>query len=584
MVRLGLLLFLCAGAWYVLAPAANVTGNPSPDREAEFKNKLLMQQAMERARFLLVQQSDAKQAVQVLEENISRINGNTAYLMLLRDAYRAYIRDLHLGNQGPLAQKYVDRLSILDGKAATDPHLRPEVSSAEVRIPPGAANASPTLQSKQEDVNSGVRSKVLAQLAQETPKKHGPLVDLIKKGLRPSAVRAKVEEDPFDPAYEMDRPTAVAPDKTVVARNYLAQAEEEFSQRRFGPARLLFEKAFAVDQGAVEPSRDRWAYCKLSHVVEQLNGANLGKEALPALQREVETAIALAPRLGDTGKWLLRELEQRQKGAPASGSANDHDPVAVQHYGQSQGWQVAETPHFRVFHNQPRDFVEQVAQVAERTRRYMFRKWFGGEARWESKCDLFLYANAEEYTRQTGVATGSPGHSRIESDPSGARVVSRRMDLHCDNPAMLHAVLPHETTHVVLAGMFGHFQVPRWVDEGIAVLAEPEDKVNLHKRNLIRCQRESTLFAARELLALQDYPPPRRISAFYAQSVLLVEFLSRQKSPTVFSDFVRDGLREGYEASLRKHYGYRDFNDLEERWNQYVVAEINRLNPSVAGR
>ena len=35
---------------------------------------------------------------------------------------------------------------------------------------------------------------------------------------------------------------------------------------------------------------------------------------------------------------------------------------------------------------------------------------------------------------------------------------------------MLEAILPHETTHVVLAGMFGNHDVPRWVDELFAGL------------------------------------------------------------------------------------------------------------------
>ena len=45
-------------------------------------------------------------------------------------------------------------------------------------------------------------------------------------------------------------------------------------------------------------------------------------------------------------------------------------------------------------------------------------------------------------------------------------------------------MLPHEATHVVLAGQFGDQPVPRWADEGMAVLTEPRDKIDRHLRNL----------------------------------------------------------------------------------------------------
>ena len=41
------------------------------------------------------------------------------------------------------------------------------------------------------------------------------------------------------------------------------------------------------------------------------------------------------------------------------------------------------------------------------------------------------------------------------------------MDLHCDDANMLVGVLPHETTHVVLAGRFGRHLVPRGSDQGV---------------------------------------------------------------------------------------------------------------------
>jgi hypothetical protein len=291
--------------------------------------------------------------------------------------------------------------------------------------------------------------------------------------------------------------------------------------------------------------------------------------------------MTLAPSLEKTGKWLLGEIEGRRGALGKSGPVAAAD-VAVRHLARDpRGWEVAETASFRILHKQPRELVEQVARVAERTRVEMQRKWFGGSEAWSPKCDLYLYATAQDYGRATGQATNSPGHSRIETDPGTGRVVSRVIHLHCEAPAaLLSSVLPHEATHAVLHGQFGKQPVPRWADEGMAVLTEPAEKRELHRRNLARCKGE--LFAVQELMQLPDYPPARRISAFYAQSVSLVDYLCALRGPQTFAQFLRDGLREGYEPALRRHYNIQGFADLQGRWGQHVAADLAGRPATVA--
>ena len=123
----------------------------------------------------------------------------------------------------------------------------------------------------------------------------------------------------------------------------------------------------------------------------------------------------------------------------------------------------------------------------------------------------------------------------------------------------------------VLAGNFGPYAVPRWADEGLAVLSEPVAKIEQHRMNVTKAAREQKLFTVHELIHLNDYPEPRRLEAFYAQSVMLVDFLAQKKGPTVLVQFIRDGLKEGYEGSLRRHYDM-DFTTLDRD-----VAQIFRL-------
>jgi hypothetical protein len=503
MAKDGLLGTVCAGA-VVLAlapvPFLHATGE---DRGNAVLASLAVQKALQQGCDHL-QHGDARSAVYVLEGQLSQINGNPAYLALLANAYRTYIKELKQNNQEGDAQRYQQRLQVLDPGAAID---EPARRAAAPPVP--AAKAEPKV-------------RLLAEDEKQTEAKQKTAVGL------------------------------------------LARAEQEFAARHYREAAALFEQAHQADQNSTRDSRERWAYCKLARIVEQLNQPSGNAASLQELEGEVRSAQQLAPRL-DYARVVLGEIEKRR------GTVGP--VISVQHFERaSDGWARVETKNFRVFHNQSRELAEQTARVAEKTRSEMGQKWFGGlKEDWNPRCDIFLHATSRDYSRVTGVATNSPGHSSIRSE--GSRVTGRRIDLHCDDtPNMLAAVLPHEATHVVLAGNVGEQAVPRWADEGIAVLTEPREKIDRHLKNLVRCKQENGLFSVRQLITLNDYPEPRQISAFYAMSVSLVEFLSTQKGPQVLPQFLREAPKIGWEQALTKYYGFRNFDELQQSWSRQAFA------------
>jgi tetratricopeptide (TPR) repeat protein len=519
MARDGLFALLCAALMSTLAPMTSIAAAAGDDRDGAIATTLEVQTALQQAREHLLH-GDSRDAVYVLESHLARINGNRAYLDLLAQAYSGYIKELRLANQEEQAQKYLKRLCILD---------------------PGAALADTPAH------NAGPAQPAPVSQPVAPPAKSNPKIRL--KG-------------PDEQSTDTHR------DNKAAARELVFRAEREFGDRHYPEAERLFDRAHQADSASTEASRERWAYCKLHAVVDQLNQPLPGDPAWNHLEQEVRQALELAPRL-NYGKELLSEIDKRRHGSTEAAPA----AVSVRHGDcNSAGWYVAETANFRIYHRQSRELAEQVAQVAEKTRTEMQRKWFGETtAEWSPKCDIFLHATAQEYSQETGVPADSPGHSTFRTE--GGRVVGRRIDLHVDNRNMLAYVLPHEATHVVLAGQFGGQNVPRWADEGMAVLSEPRDKVEAHLRNLTRCRQDRQLFQIRELMQMNDYPDRRLISAFYAQSVSLVEFLSSRHGPQVFARFLRDGLRDGYETALQRHFGYRDFDELQQCWERYASAE-----------
>ncbi len=126
--------------------------------------------------------------------------------------------------------------------------------------------------------------------------------------------------------------------------------------------------------------------------------------------------------------------------------------------------------------------------------------------------------------------------------------------------------MPHELTHVILADCFLGRLVPRWIDEGVALLADPTEKQLRHKAEMEQAVADRSAFRVIELLTLEDYPAGNRWGAFYGQSLSLVEYLTKQRSTNDFIHFVQLSFDKGYDASLREVYGLADVAALERSW------------------
>lgn len=556
----GFFALCCASAVLMATPSGTASAATPEDKDQAIHATLAVQTAIQQAREFLLR-NDFRSAVYALEGQLSRINGNRQYLSMLQEAYRGYIKELRLARQEVQAQVYLDRLRILDPGAALDKALTGPAAVAaalgnqtQTKAPAAVASSGSA---------TGARNANMAAPA--------------------GTIRLKGDEetdDPFHPSRALTKPNATPTLSAAKAKELLARAEQEFESRRYREARILYDQVHREDRSLIEGSRERWAYCKLSHVVEQMNQATPNQPLPEDLENEVRLALNLAPRLQDHGHSVLSELQKRR--------SQFIDPtvvaIPVKHVERNAaGWAGVETVNFRVFHNQPRDVAEKAARVAEATRIAMQRRWFGAIGPdWNPKCEVYLHATAEEYSRVTGVPTTSPGHSSIQQE--AGRVVSMKIHLHCDNPNLLTAVLPHEATHAVLAGQFGDQMVPRWADEGMAVLSEPRDKIDRHLQQLPKCRQEGTLLRLRDVMTLNDYPDPRYITAFYAQGVSVVDFLTKEKGTQLFSEFLREGMRIGYEPALLRFYNFRGFEELEQRWMQFAFGSAGSAGTMARGQ
>jgi hypothetical protein len=241
-------------------------------------------------------------------------------------------------------------------------------------------------------------------------------------------------------------------------------------------------------------------------------------------------------------------------------------------------WHVHESANFRVYHVDAAA-AAQASQTAEEVRSKQAKRWgsIATRSTWSPKCDIYLYPTPKDFAQMTGQPETSPGFSTMGIN--GNRIIARRVNLRADHPQLLTAILPHEVTHVVLADLFTEKQIPRWADEGMAVLAEPVSEQIGRANDLAVPLEQGRLFKLSELMAI-DYPNAESWGLYYAQSVSLTQFLVEQSTPEQFVSFVRAAQREGVEQALRELYHIEGFPDLETRWRNYARRQIATVTAS----
>lgn len=512
------------------------------DTDAKFQKILAVQKALLEGQDHF-KKGNYQAAVFVLEAQIASIDGNKEYLQLLHNAYQGHIRDLQAKGLTEEISKYEKRLQILDSgitQGAKSGTVAPVSAPAPA---PATAPASTIASALSKFV---VPTKVVEQpkTAQDAPK-----------------VRGKIEDANEDNPFSFTNTQ-----RYHDARLRLDQAEKEFAGKNFRLASKLYEESYRLEPKVMPQSVERWAYCRLYSVVEAMNQKQNAKLD-PQWENEIRVSLSMAPQLQSFGNTLLANIDQRKQ---EIGATNPLQPsaavVEVKHTGPYQGnWYLAETKNFRVWHHLNQADATQVAKSSEACRVEAAMKWFGAVGNdWTPICEIYLHPTAQEYSKSTGAPVASPGHTTLKTE--GIRVLSRRIDLHTDEANMMTGVLPHETTHVVLAGRMGDQPVPRWADEGMAVLSEPKNRIQKHLDNLPKHARENTLFHVSRLMQMADYPEPKLVGPFYAQSVSLVDYLTRLKGPQAFGEFMKDGLKNGYESALSRHYSIQSYNDLNQSW------------------
>jgi hypothetical protein len=219
------------------------------------------------------------------------------------------------------------------------------------------------------------------------------------------------------------------------------------------------------------------------------------------------------------------------------------------------------TPNFVVEAPTP-DAARAVAEHAEACRKQIAVQWLGKELpAWPTPCPVKVKLTGGEAGGLT-----SFGFAR-------GKVADQEMSVEGRLDRILSSAIPHEVTHTIFAAFFGG-PMPRWADEGASLLSEDLRERRRHdKITLDLISRHGELPLGR-LFRVEDYPSD--LMGFYGQGYSASRFLVEMGGKPRFLQFVRDGLRLGWDPATKTHYGLADVRELDRAWRSWHKVVVAR--------
>jgi len=132
----------------------------------------------------------------------------------------------------------------------------------------------------------------------------------------------------------------------------------------------------------------------------------------------------------------------------------------------------------------------------------------------------------------------------------------------------------HELTHLVVHQMIDTplGELPRWLDEGLAMYAEGELEPS-YQRALAQAVREGHLITLRSLSS--SFPTDSKLAHLsYAQSYSLVEFILEEHGREAMSQLLRIFAEGAYQDDALKEALGLDVEGLDAAWRKWVEARL----------
>ncbi len=216
------------------------------------------------------------------------------------------------------------------------------------------------------------------------------------------------------------------------------------------------------------------------------------------------------------------------------------------------------TQNFEVIARDP-DVADEVARYAEHYREVVAEHWLDERlADWKKPCRIEIKLTGGEAGGVTSFAFRR------------GTLIDQEMSLEGRLDRIIASALPHEITHCVLASWFGG-QLPRWADEGAALLSEDRRERLRHEGFASDLLSRQGHWSLREFFQIDEYP--KDLKAYYGQAYSVSRFLVEIGGRSRFLAFLDDSRRYGWDRATQEHYRLTNLRELERAWQSwYQVA------------
>jgi hypothetical protein len=211
-----------------------------------------------------------------------------------------------------------------------------------------------------------------------------------------------------------------------------------------------------------------------------------------------------------------------------------------------------------------REVAQRVAERAEACRSTIAEAWLGHDIpNWSRPCPIRVNLTNGE---AGGVTSFGFNLGRV-SDQN--MTVEGRLD------RILASALPHEVTHTIFASYFGG-PMPRWADEGASLLSEDDRELRRHDQIAVDLLARRGELPLTRLFVIEEYP--KDLMGFYGQGYSISRFLIEMGGRPRFLQYVRDGLKDGWDTATRVHYQFASVRELDRAWRSWhrVTLQVNR--------
>jgi hypothetical protein len=232
-----------------------------------------------------------------------------------------------------------------------------------------------------------------------------------------------------------------------------------------------------------------------------------------------------------------------------------------------------QTPNFAV--DAPTaQIAEQVCRWAEYYRKQKAVEWLGQEMpRWGQRCPLHVKITFDG-------AGGATQFNFVQGQ------VYQTMNIEGPLDRVIASILPHEITHTVFAHHFRQ-PLPRWADEGGAVLSEDQQERDRHDQMVRQILNSGRYYKLPQLFSMKDYPSAQWMGHVYAEGYSVSAFLVSCRGRAKFLEFVALGMQQGWDAAGTAVYG-QDVKGIEYAWlyelrrTKHVAAAAQPASPVAA--